>query len=121
MRCIKAILLAAALSSASAAFAKDAHCPKWEAGALYPWQSTQVLRDDRFAWVLLDVDRGGYPFRCRIGNNNYPDAEAIPQQSGIGQRRNQAVLHTDPLTSTRSRQNALKRCVVGDDQLQYAR
>jgi len=74
---IKTIALAAAaLSIGSAAIAKEASCPRWEAGALYPWQSKEILRDDRFAWVLLDVDRGGYPFRCRIGNNNYPDAEA---------------------------------------------
>ena len=41
----------------------------------YPWQSNVVLRDDRFAWVILDVDRRGFPIRCRVGNNNYADNE----------------------------------------------
>src|SRR6266550_1892893 len=76
MRCIRAIVLVAALSVGSAAFAKEAGCPKWEAGARYPWQSDKVLRDDRFAWVVLNVDRGGYPITCRIGQNNYADNEA---------------------------------------------
>ena len=50
-------------------------CPKWEAGARYPWQSNEVLRGDKFALVILDVDRGGYPVKCRIGNNNYDENE----------------------------------------------
>lgn len=66
---------AAALSVGSAAFAK-APCPKWEPGARYPWQSNEILRGDRFAWLFLDVDRGGYPVRCRFGSNNHVDAEA---------------------------------------------
>ena len=35
-----------------------------------------ILRDDHFAWMILDVDRRGYPYRCRIGKNNYPDPES---------------------------------------------
>src|SRR5204863_301800 len=64
------------LSLGSAAFAAVPGCPKWEAGARYPWQSDTALRDDRFAWIALDVDRGGYPVRCRVEKNNYPDPES---------------------------------------------
>src|SRR5947209_14302059 len=71
----KTLALVAVLSFSSAAIAKEARCPKWEAGARYPWQSSKVLPRDRFAWVILDVHRNGYPFRCRIGNNNYEDPE----------------------------------------------
>jgi hypothetical protein len=52
-----------------------ASCPRHEAGARYPWQSNRIMRGDRFAWVHLDVDRNGYPFRCMIGQNNFPDPE----------------------------------------------
>ena len=69
------LALVAALSFGSAAVAKTP-CPKWEPGARYPWQSNAILRGDRFAWLFLDVDRGGYPVRCKFGNNNYVDAEA---------------------------------------------
>lgn len=67
---------AVALTIGSAAVAQEAPCPKWEAGARYPWQSDTPLRDDLFAWVHLDVDRDGYPIRCRIGDNNLKDSEA---------------------------------------------
>jgi hypothetical protein len=67
--------LLGALFVASSAGAETGRCPKWEAGARYPWQSNAVLRDDRYAWVILDVDRGGYPIECSVGRNNYPDPE----------------------------------------------
>jgi hypothetical protein len=73
-QCTAAIALVF-LSTAPAAQAAGARCPKWEAGTRYPWQSNQVLRDDRFAWVILDVDRGGFLIKCRIGANNYADNE----------------------------------------------
>lgn len=76
MRIRTAIAVAAALVTASAAVAQSPRCPKWEAGTRYPWQSNEVLRDDRFAWVILDVDRRGYPYRCGVGKNNYPDPES---------------------------------------------
>jgi hypothetical protein len=77
-RCIQlagAIAVLALLSIGSGALAATARCPKWEAGTRYPWQSNQVLRDDRFAWVILDVDRSGFLIKCRIGANNYADNE----------------------------------------------
>ena len=73
---MNAFALVAALSMSSAVLAEDKPCPKWEPGARYPWQSNEISPGDRFAWLFLDVDRGGYPVRCRFGNNNYVDAEA---------------------------------------------
>src|SRR5512141_2729711 len=75
MQCKNAIAAVIALSIGSAVCAERLRCPKWERGTRYPWQSNTILRDDRFAWVILDVDRDGYPFKCRIGNNNYADNE----------------------------------------------
>lgn len=31
---------------------------------------------DRFAWIILKVDRRGYPILCQVSTNNYPDAES---------------------------------------------
>lgn len=67
---------AAALSIAANAAAQGPTCPKWEAGTRYPWQSNQIHRGDLYAWLKLDVDRGGYPIRCRVAANNYPDGES---------------------------------------------
>jgi len=57
------------------ALADKPGCPIFEAGARYPWQSNEILPGDRFAWVILDIDRDGVPFRCRVGNNNYIENE----------------------------------------------
>lgn len=65
----------AAFSIGTAAAAQGPACPKWEPGARYPWQSNIVLRDDRFAWLVLEVDRKGFPIRCRVGSNNLADNE----------------------------------------------
>ena len=70
------LALAAALSIAATATAQAPQCPKWEAGARYPWQSDKILRDDLYAWMILDVDRRGYPVRCGVAKNNYPDPES---------------------------------------------
>ena len=70
-----AIAVVGSLVIGSAALAETARCPAWEAGARYPWQSNDILRGDHFAWVVLDVDRHGLPSRCRVGANNYEDAE----------------------------------------------
>jgi hypothetical protein len=75
MRCVKIIALVGLFSIGSLAGAKDNACPKWEAGTRYPWQSSEILPGDQYATVILDVDRKGYPFRCTIGKNNYPDRE----------------------------------------------
>jgi len=72
----RAILAAAALSISVSAEAGSSACPKWEAGTRYPWQSNQIFRGDLYAWVKLDVDRGGYPVRCKVAANNYPDPES---------------------------------------------
>lgn len=56
--------------------AETAPCPTREAGASYPWQNNQdVMRGDRYAWVIIDVDRTGRPLRCGVGENNLPDPD----------------------------------------------
>ena len=67
--------LAAALAAGSAAAADRANCPKWEAGARYPWQSNTIMRGDRFGWVIMEVDRSGAPASCRNGRHNFLDVE----------------------------------------------
>jgi hypothetical protein len=68
-----AVALAIVPVLTAAAPATRPNCPKWEAGTRYPWQSNEIMRGDEFAWVILQADRSGYPVRCEIGNNNYPD------------------------------------------------
>jgi hypothetical protein len=75
MRGINLITFAAVVSIGSAAMAEGSRCPKWERGALYPWQSSEAGPGDHFASLSLDVDRTGYPFRCTIVSHNYPDPE----------------------------------------------
>src|SRR5436309_1867201 len=58
INCKRAVALVVALGIGSSASAGMVRCPKWEAGARYPWQSNEVLRGDKFALVILDVDRG---------------------------------------------------------------
>ncbi|MEO7634635.1 MAG: hypothetical protein ABIS38_03180 [Sphingomicrobium sp.] len=70
------LAIAAAISLAAPAAAQQSRCPTWEAGTRYPWQSTEIMAGDRFAWIRLEVDRRGYPIRCRVAKNNYPDAES---------------------------------------------
>jgi hypothetical protein len=74
MRGIIAFVVAAALGS-TAALAEKPGCPKWEAGARYPWQTNEIMRGDLFGWVIMDVDRYGAPASCRIGKNNFLDVE----------------------------------------------
>ncbi len=69
------IIFGAALGVGSAAVADAARCPKWERGALYPWQSSEIRPGDHFASLALDVDKTGYPYRCTIVSHNYPDPE----------------------------------------------
>ena len=76
MRCMTGIWLLVGISVGSAAFGQKARCPKWEAGTRYPWQSNTILRGDLFAWIILKVDRSGYPIRCQVASNNYPDPES---------------------------------------------
>jgi hypothetical protein len=66
----------AMLAALPAVPASGADCPPWEPGMRYPWQTTEVMRGDRFAWMYLEVDREGRLIRCKIGANNYPDSEA---------------------------------------------
>ena len=66
--------LCVALMGSSAALT-ETNCPKWEVGARYPWQSNEIMRGDLFGWVIMDVDRSGAPASCRIGKNNFVDAE----------------------------------------------
>lgn len=76
MKFINTIGLVLAMSVGSAAVGQKARCPDWEAGTRYPWQSNAIERGDRFAWLLLEVDRAGYPLHCQVSSNNYPDPES---------------------------------------------
>jgi hypothetical protein len=77
MNSLKVVLALVLLASiGSAAMADNAGCPKWEAGSRYPWQSNAILRGDRYAWLILDVDRRGNPVRCGVHKDNYPDPES---------------------------------------------
>lgn len=75
MSILRVIALIVAFSIGSTALAAGPQCPKWEAGTRYPWQSNVLVRGDKYAWILLRVDRAGYPLRCRIGQNNYTNNE----------------------------------------------
>jgi hypothetical protein len=72
---MKVFALVGALSIGSAAWADKAPCPQREAGAAYPWQNLEPMKGDRYAWVVIDVDRTGRPLRCGIGDNNIPDPD----------------------------------------------
>jgi len=74
MRRLITLILGAALGTSSAV-AAGTECPKWEAGARYPWQSNEIMRGDYYGWVIMDVDRTGAPASCRIGKNNFLDVE----------------------------------------------
>ena len=74
MRTTIAFVVAVALGSSAALGAKPG-CPKWEAGARYPWQSNEIMRGDLYGYVIMDVDRYGAPASCRIGKNNFLDVE----------------------------------------------
>jgi hypothetical protein len=75
MRSHRILSFCAALALASQGLADRTACPKWEAGARYPWQSDQIMRGDLFGWVVMDVDRYGAPASCRIGKNNFVAVE----------------------------------------------
>ena len=76
MRFVHVTAFLVALTVTSTALAEGGACPKWEPGTRYPWQSSDIMRGDRYAWLSLEVNRAGYPLDCRIGKNNYPDDEA---------------------------------------------
>ena|SRR5205085_6514077 len=75
MRGICAVAICAAGLGSSAAKAEKAPCAPREAGQSYPWQSSGLMRGDKYAWVFITVDRTGRPIRCGVGNNNIPDPE----------------------------------------------
>jgi len=70
MRGIHIVTLYAALSLASAATAEKTACPPREMGQSYPWESSELMRGDKYAWIYIDVDRDGWPLQCKIGDNN---------------------------------------------------
>ena len=72
---VRMLVFGAVLAASSAAVAETRACPKWEIGARYPWQTTQLMRGDTFGWVIMEVDRFGAPASCRIGRNNFLDVE----------------------------------------------
>jgi hypothetical protein len=60
-----------ALFIASAGRAEAEKCPFRE-GGVYPWSANipNIVDGDLWAWVYLDLDKGGYPLRCYIGETN---------------------------------------------------
>lgn len=76
MRSIFLTALGVALAASSPLWAERAPCPTMEAGQSYPWQKSGLMRGDKYAWVIITVDRTGRPIRCGVGDNNIPDAEA---------------------------------------------
>jgi hypothetical protein len=74
MRVFGAVALCAVLVG-SAASAEKTPCPMREAGQAYPWQNLAPVKGDRYAWVVIEVDRTGRPIRCGIGENNIPDPD----------------------------------------------
>ncbi|WP_286774225.1 MULTISPECIES: hypothetical protein [unclassified Sphingomonas] len=47
-----------------------AACPDLKPGALYPWQTSEIMTGDQWADVYLDIDERGRADNCRIGKNN---------------------------------------------------
>jgi len=74
MRAFSRLLLLSGLAAASAAAAKPA-CPAREAGANFPWQTSQRMKGDEQAIVYIDVDKTGHPLKCAMGQNDIPDPE----------------------------------------------
>ena len=58
-----------ALVIAQAATATSS-CPVLTPGALYPWQTKEIVSGDRWAEVSIDINAKGEPLRCRMGKNN---------------------------------------------------
>ena len=71
-----AFLLCAAVVNGSPGQAESNKCPFHEEGA-YPWSATipHIVDGDMWAWVYLDLDKGGNPLRCYIGETNVSGAE----------------------------------------------
>jgi hypothetical protein len=66
-----AILVFGALFIGSAGQAQSKKCPLHEEG-IYPWSANipTIVNGDLWAWVYLDLDKGGHPLRCYIGETN---------------------------------------------------
>ena len=72
MRATAFLLLLSALGGAVLA---SPPCPPREAGAFYPWQTTQRMKGDEKAIVYIDVDKTGRPLKCAMGQNDISDPE----------------------------------------------
>jgi hypothetical protein len=48
-----------------------ASCPKLEPGQPYPWQSTELMPDDEWAYLFIDLDAKGRPKDCRVGKHKF--------------------------------------------------
>src|SRR3982751_1399320 len=69
------VVICAVLAVSSPALGEQAACPTLEAGAAYPWQNLTLMKGDRYAVVIVDVDKTGRPIRCGVGDNNFPDPD----------------------------------------------
>lgn len=78
MRGVGAVALGIALIALQGAASADP-CPPHEAGAAYPWDVRDTMPGDKFASVYIDVDRGGRPLSCKVGETNIFDSDTLFQ------------------------------------------
>ena len=103
------LLALGALVTSSAVLAQRPACPQREAGAAYPWQNLEPMKGDRYAWVIVDVDRTGRPIRCAIGDNNIPDPDMrfLLCNAHKGDWRGPAATSGDPDVRTLKRRTTM--------------
>ena len=75
MRAFPRLLLLSTLVAIASPAPASPQCPPREAGAFYPWQTSQRMKGDQQAVVYIDVDRTGHPLKCAMGQNDIPDPE----------------------------------------------
>ena len=71
---LRASICASLLLASSAAAAAKEPCPPRETGS-YPWLTNTVMKGDRWAWVLLELDENDRPKRCLMAENNIRDPD----------------------------------------------
>jgi hypothetical protein len=69
MRFLAITLLAALLAQPTIAAAGE-KCPWREPGKFHPWQTSKILRDDKWADVYIDVAEDGSALKCYVGKTN---------------------------------------------------
>ena len=59
-----AVLVGASLSAATP-------CPVHNPGQAYPWQKSELMPGDEWAYLFIDLDTKGRPKSCRAGRHQY--------------------------------------------------